>query len=226
MTTWLCLSASPTCKKLNFSASKIQIRSQHSKSRNSRRWYNAEKRRSLKPACTFSIWSSALRHNSDKALALFCHSHSSTLWNTVNFSAQKHQIIPGAGLLAKRNMTSKRAELTLNAGHCPLSLARLKLGMLRRKILLEKQQRQREGKRSTMLFSCFSGKLAEQLKGDLKYVRTPSHPANGRNSARQALKKLHLAKCLPKKKFKKDSVTSVEEGSKVLSLNVSGARQM
>lgn len=178
---WLCLSTSPTCKKLNFSASKIQIRSQHSKSRNSRRWYNAAKRRSLRPACTLSIWSLALRQNSDKALALFCHSHSSSLWNTVNFSAQKHQIIPGAGLLAKRNMTSWHYELTLNAGHCPLSLARLKLRMLQRKVLLEKQERQREGKRSTMLFPCFARKLAEQLKGHLKYVRTPSHPANGRN---------------------------------------------
>lgn len=44
--------------------------------------------------------------------------------------------------------------------------------------------------------------------------------------ARQALKKLHLAKCLLKEKFKKDSDTSVEEGSKVLSSNVSGVKQM
>jgi len=44
--------------------------------------------------------------------------------------------------------------------------------------------------------------------------------------ARQALKKFYLAKCLLKKKIKTDIVTIVEEGSKVLSLNVSGSRQM
>lgn len=71
-----------------------------------------EKEKRLKSACTLFIWSLGLRRNSDEALALFYHSHSSTLWNAVIFSAQKHQIIPGAGLLAKGNITRWHAELT------------------------------------------------------------------------------------------------------------------
>lgn len=118
-----------------------------------------------------------------------------------HLSAQKHQLIPGAGLLAKGNITSCHAERTLNVRHCPLSLAPSKLGTLQRKILLEKWQR--EGKRSKMFFYCSSRKLPEQLKGHLSVSETHSTLQIAEIRARQALKKFYWAKCPLEKKKKK-----------------------